>query len=201
MQAAFANEFRATDAAVKVCAAEAQDDMLPMNAESTKKVLCMLTCLPNGIEAMSFEVEGLVQTSLNLGILNTAEDHVLASYCVRSAVETQKYMLVDRIESLMSMLGGTIEVRGDYPGWEYQPESKMRDLMVEVFTEQYGYAPKVEAIHAGVECGMFAGKIPGLECISFGPQLSDIHTFREHMSISSVQRTWKLVVETLKRMK
>ena len=201
MQEAFANEYRSTDAGVKVSVQEAKADAMPLNAESTDKVLCMLTGLPNGIQFMSHEVEGLVQTSLNMGILATEDDVVWVSYCVRSSVETQKFMLVDRLECMMHCLGGSIEVRGDYPGWEYQKESALRDLMVDVFTEQYGHEPKVEAIHAGVECGMFAGKIPGLECVSFGPQLSEIHTFREHMSISSVQRTWKLVVEVLRRMK
>ena len=109
-------------------------------------------------------------------------------------------MLVDRLRALAMQLGGTVEVFGDYPGWEYRPESKLRELMVEIFTEQYGHAPKVEAIHAGLECGMFADKLPGLDCISFGPDLTEIHTCRERMHIASVQRTWKLLTEILRRL-
>ena len=200
LEAAFRNEFCVTDPGVTV-RVSAGGDGLPMDETSTGRVLCLLTCAPNGIQTMSADIEGLVQTSLNLGILSTGEAGVQASYCVRSSVETQKQMLVDRLRCLTEMLGGELTVSGDYPGWEYLQESPLRDLMTAVYTEQYGSAPKIEAIHAGVECGMFAGKLPGLDCVSFGPDLFDIHTFRERMPVSSVQRTWKLVIEVLKRMK
>jgi len=108
---------------------------------------------------------------------------------------------VDRLTCLTELLGGTVEVHGDYAGWQYQQESPLRDLLTEVFVEQYGYEPKIEAIHAGVECGIFAGKLPGLDCVSLGPDLTEIHTCREKMHIASVQRLWALVLETLKRMK
>ena len=200
LEAAFRNEFCVTDPGVTV-RVSAGGDGLPMDETSTGRVLCLLTCAPNGIQTMSADIEGLVQTSLNLGILSTGEAGVQASYCVRSSVESQKQMLVDRLRCLTEMLGGELTVSGDYPGWEYLQESPLRDLMTAVYTEQYGSAPKIEAIHAGVECGMFAGKLPGLDCVSFGPDLFDIHTFRERMPVSSVQRTWKLVLEVLKRMK
>ena len=86
-----------------------------------------------------------------------------------------------------------MEITGNYPAWEYKRDSALRDTMVRVFTEQYGHAPKIEAIHAGLECGLFSGKLPGLDCVSFGPDLLEIHTPREKMSIPSVQRTWKLL--------
>lgn len=200
MEAALKNEFRVTDPGVTVSVSET-DSAVPMDLLSTDRVLCMLTCLPNGIYAMSADIEGLVQTSLNLGMFSTEEDRANADFCVRSSVASQKQMLVDRLESLTKMLGGTITVSGDYPGWEYLQESPLRDLMTEVYTEQCGSAPKIEAIHAGVECGLFAGKLPGLDCVSFGPDLMEIHTFRERMSVSSVQRTWKMVLEVLRRMK
>ena len=148
---------------------------------------------------MSADIEGLVQTSLNLGILKTEGDVLKASFCIRSSVESQKEMLVDRLTALMEQLGGTAEATGDYPGWEYDPDSALRKLMVEVFQEQYGREPKVEAIHAGVECGLFAGKMPGLDCVSIGPDLLEIHTPRERMSISSVQRMWAFLLEVLRR--
>lgn len=201
MLAAFRSEYRTADPDIVLTAEETTAAVMPMDAETTRKAVCMLTCLPNGIQEMSRDIEGLVQTSLNLGILVTEEKRLTAEYCVRSSVETQKAMLVDRLQCLMSCLGGSVEVSGDYPGWEYQKKSPLRDLMTEVFTEQYGHAPKIEAIHAGVECGMFAGKLPGLDCVSFGPDLKEIHTFREHMLIPSVQRTWNLVIEILRRMK
>jgi dipeptidase D len=150
---------------------------------------------------MSADMPGLVQTSLNLGILASGDDFVSASFCVRSSVDSQKLMLVDRLEALARQLGGSTRIEGDYPGWAYRPDSPLRELMTEVFTEQYGRAPKIEAIHAGVECGLFAGKLPGLDCVSFGPDLTEIHTFREKLHIASTQRTWALLTEVLRRMK
>ena len=172
-----------------------------MEQASGAKVLCLLNCAPNGIETMSADIEGLVQTSLNLGIFATEETCVQASFCVRSSVASQKQMLGDRLRCLTEALGGTVTVTGDYPGWQYLQDSPLRDLMSAVYKEQYGSEPKIEAIHAGVECGMLADKLSGLDCVSNGPATSEIHTFREHMPVDSVQRTWKLVVEVLRRMK
>lgn len=200
MAAALQNEYCVTDPGIRVTVT-AGGEGVPMDKTSTDKVITMLTCYPNGIQAMSADIEGLVQTSLNLGILVTKENAVEASFCVRSSVESQKEMLVDRLTWLTEQLGGTVSVSGDYPGWQYRQESPLRDLLTQVFTEQYGHAPVVEAIHAGVECGLFCGKIPGLDCVSVGPDLSEIHTFRERLHIASTQRVWAMVVETLRRMK
>ena len=150
---------------------------------------------------MSADIPGLVQTSLNLGILFTEQASIKASFCVCSSVDSQKEMLVDCLTCLTEALGGTVEISGDYSGREYLQNSPLRDLLVEVFTEQYGHAPKIEAIHAGVECGIFVGKMPGLDCVSIGPDLTEIHTCREKMHISSVQRVWAFLVEVLRRMK
>ena len=194
------SEYHTTDSEVFVSVSMTGSG-LPMDADTTARVLTFLTCAPNGIQVMSADMPGLVQTSLNLGVLTTAETEVQASFCVRSSVESQKQMLVERLTRLNKMLNGTISVSGDYSGWAFRPDSPLRELLTEVFTEQYGYAPKVEAIHAGVECGIFAGKLPGLDCISLGPDLTEIHTCREKMHIASVQRLWTMVLETLKRMK
>lgn len=172
-----------------------------MDAEATDKVICMLTCLPNGIQAMSADIPGLVQTSLNLGILTTTAEELCAVFSLRSSIDSQKEMLKRRMACLMAQLGGRVEFEGEYTGWQYQEHSPLRELMAEVFTEQYGKAPKIEAIHAGLECGLFAGKMPGLDCVSIGPDLLEIHTPRERMSISSVQRVWKFLLEVLKRAK
>ena len=194
------NEYRVTDPGVFVSVTESTAS-IPMNAGTTERVLCFLTCLPNGIQTMSADSPGLVQTSLNLGILNTTETELHSASCVRSSVDSQKQMLVDRIRCLAEMLDGTIEVVGDYAGWAYQQDSTLRDLLVEVFTEQNGYEPKIEAVHAGLECGVFISKLPGLDCVSLGPDLTEIHTCREKLHIASTQRLWALVVEALKRMK
>lgn len=195
------NEYRTTEPGLWLRAERETEEQLPMDKVSTQKVICMLLCLPNGIQAMSAEISGLVQTSLNLGILSTNEEELRASFCVRSSVDSQKEMLKGRLSCLMTQLGGSIEVRGDYAGWQYQEKSPLRDRMIAVFEDQYGKKPRVEAIHAGLECGMFAGKIPQLDCVSIGPDLFEIHTPRERLSISSVQRLWTFLVEVLKRSK
>lgn len=201
MDAALRHEYAAADPDVFVRAEPAQPQMPPMDAASTQRTVCMLCCLPNGIQAMSQDIPGLVQTSLNLGILTTSEQCVQASFCVRSSVATQKEMLVARLRCLMAQLGGSVNVSGDYPAWEYRKDSPLRERMIDVFREQYGHDPKVEAIHAGVECGLFAGKLPGLDCVSFGPDLTEIHTCRERMHIASVQRVWRYTLEVLRRCK
>ncbi len=172
-----------------------------MEVQSQKYVIAALVNLPGGIQRMSVDIPGLVQTSLNMGILQTTEQEVTMSFAVRSSVGTEKDEVVSRLANLMGLLGGTAENSGDYPAWEYNRDSKLRDLMVEVFKEQYGREPTVEAIHAGLECGLFSGKIPGLDCISFGPDMTDIHTTGECMNIASVQRTWKYILEVLRRLK
>ena len=98
------------------------------------------------------------------------------------------------------MFGGTYSCAGAYPAWEYKKESRLRDVMVPVYTEMFGKEPKVEAIHAGLECGLFSEKLPGLDCVSIGPQMHDIHTSRERLEIASTERTWKFLLEVLKNL-
>ena len=194
-------EYQATDPGVFLSVQTSEPELAPMDGESSRRILTFLTCAPNGIQAMSAEIPGLVQTSLNLGILTTGTELVDASFCVRSSIDSQKQMLVERLECLTAELGGSISVSGSYSGWQYRPDSPLRELLTEVFTRQYGCAPKIDAIHAGLECGIFAGKLPGLDCVSLGPDLTEIHTSRERLHIASVQRLWAMLLEALKRMK
>ena len=194
-------EHRTTDPELFLRAEPSHWEGSPMDRTSTERAVCLLTCLPNGVQAMSGDIPGLVQTSLNLGILTTGVEELRACFSVRSSLGSQKEALKDRLTCLTQALGGRTQYSGDYPAWEYREESPLRDRMVQVFREQYGRAPKVEAIHAGVECGLLAGKIPGLDCVSIGPDLLEIHTPRERMSISSVQRVWAFLLEVLKRSK
>ncbi|MBQ3545357.1 MAG: aminoacyl-histidine dipeptidase [Lachnospiraceae bacterium] len=209
------NEYRLTDSDVKVVV-EKYDGNLDENTnvdfkiniskekvftdDSTKKVITALVNLPGGIEKMSRDFEGLVQTSLNMGILKSMKDKVVFSFCVRSSVESEKIELVQRLKCLMEILGGNVECKGDYPAWEYKEDSMLREIMIEIYKELYGNQPMVDAMHAGVECGLFAGNLPGLDCISFGPDIFDIHTPKERLSISSVERTWKFLLAVLKRL-
>lgn len=176
-------------------------DMLPMSKESSDTVIKFLFCAPNGVQVMSAQIEGLVQTSLNLGILISEEKCVRIRFSVRSSIESQKRMLISKLRCLADIFGGSFSTSGDYPGWAYRQDSPLRKLLTEVFVEQYGKEPVIEAIHAGLECGLFISKRPGLDCVSIGPDIKEIHTFREKLYIGSTQRTWELLKEVLKRMK
>ncbi|MGN1031632.1 MAG: aminoacyl-histidine dipeptidase [Butyricicoccaceae bacterium] len=201
-QEIFAAEYHAADPALTVTAAPGESGKYgAMDNDSTTRVIAALVNLPGGIQRMSADIDGLVQTSLNMGVLKSSDDEVIMSFAVRSSVGTEKEELISRLNNLMAILGGRVERSGDYPAWEYNRDSKLRDLMIEVFKEQYGREPVVQALHAGVECGLFAGKLPGLDCVSFGPDMTDIHTTNERMSVESVQRTWKYTLEVLKRLK
>ena len=142
-----------------------------------------------------------VQTSLNMGILEQTEDEISMTFSVRSSVTSEKEWLMRQMEHLTKVFGGYCRISGVYSAWEYQPDSKIRPLMIETYEEITGKKPETAAIHAGVECGIFSEKLPGLDCISYGPQINDIHTTRERISISSVKRNWELTVEVLKKLK
>ncbi|MCR5283768.1 MAG: aminoacyl-histidine dipeptidase [Lachnospiraceae bacterium] len=203
-QEIFKREYAATEPSLVLTLTKTEDakgrELLPFDEAFTKKLISLLRLVPNGIQSMSRDIPGLVQTSLNLGILKTAENTVSASYLVRSSLESEKREVIGRISALIKLLGGQMDVAGEYPAWEYKQESPLRELMKEVFFEQYNREPVLQTIHAGVECGIFAQKIEDLEAVSFGPDLTDIHSPKEAMDIASVQRTWKYLLEVLRKM-
>ena len=166
----------------------------------SEAVLGLLNAVPNGVQAMSGDIPGLVQTSLNLGILTTDADAVCLTFSVRSSVNREKFGLIDQLKALAARFGGSYSETGEYPAWEYQKDSRLREVMVEVFEAQYGRKPVVEAIHAGLECGIFSDRLPGLDAVSFGPQMHDIHTSRERLDIASTARTWEYLVAVLERL-
>lgn len=198
---ALQNEFAVSDPNVRVTAVRCDAPEDALDADSTARVLDFLSLVPNGVQAMSMDIEGLVQTSCNLGILDVSGTHLHACSAIRSALASQKQMVYDRVAALCARLGGSVRPTGDYPGWAYLRQSPLREVMVRVFTEQYGREPTVEAIHAGLECGLFADKLEGLDAVSFGPALYDIHTTHERMSISSMQRTWEYLCQVLCQLK
>ena len=195
-------EFQTSDPGITVsCRKLDSGNKSVLHGSAASKVLFFLRMMPNGIQNMSMDIEGLVETSLNAGIMKLTEEMFSVCFAVRSSVTSRKMEVADRLSFLTEFLGGEISLNGDYPAWEYKADSAMRELMAETYRDLFGEEAKIEAIHAGLECGLFSGKIPGLDCISFGPNMYDIHTPKERLSISSAQRTWKLIVEFLKRLK
>jgi dipeptidase D len=143
----------------------------------------------------------LVETSLNLGIVQTSATEISLCYCVRSSVDESFEELTGRLEKTALDYGAGYSIKGRYPAWEFAEVSPLRQQMAEIYQDMFGKEPVVDVMHAGVECGQLARKIPGLDCVSFGPNLYDIHTPKERMSISSTQRTYAFVLEILKRTK
>lgn len=175
-------------------------ELCVLSGEQSLKTIYLLNALPWGVQAMSSAMKGLVETSLNPGLLSMEEGRLHIGISVRSSVESAKEALIDRLKSLACLAGVDVEVTGEYPGWNYRKDSPLREKMVETYRRVYRREPKVRAIHAGVECGLLISKIPGLDCVSIGPDMKDIHTFEERLSISSTARVWDYLVELLANM-
>ena len=202
MQAAWREEYAGTDEGITVTVTEeGEQDVKVLHPTSKEKVVFFLVNVPYGVQKMSGTIKGLVETSTNIGILKTSENEVLGSSSIRSSVETARDALSDKIEYLTEFLGGEYERQGVYPAWEYRKDSPLRDKMVEVYEEMYGQKPNVVAIHAGLECGLFYKKMEGLDCVSLGPDMKDIHTSEEVLSVSSTERVWKYLVRVLGALK
>lgn len=192
------NKSREKELFIKASASVCHADRV-FDSDSTERVLAFLTLLPNGVMAMSADIDGLVETSLNVGILRTNDHEVVSGSAVRSSIETAKHKISLQVETLAKTLGGYMETRGAYPGWQFDPDSKLRADMVRIYREMFGKDAKVEALHAGLECGIMVSKIPGLDCVSFGPNILDIHTTKERLSISSTSRMWAYLLEILRQ--
>lgn len=165
--------------------------------ESTANALACIGKLPNGVIAMSEDVEGLVETSLNLGVLSLEGESLHLQYAARSSIDQAKEELCRHMGQIAEKYKAAVEVKNAYPGWAYRKESLLRDKMVRVYEQMYGKKPMLEAIHAGLECGILAGKIDNLDCVSIGPDLENVHTAQERMSIDSVGRVWAYLLEVL----
>ncbi len=196
-------EIRASFAEPEVTVQAYDVDALGGNALSTEdsaKVIGLLQSLPNSVQAMSVAMPGLVQTSLNMGIAKLEEESLKLTFSVRSSVNQEKQDLLRKLKETVEFYGGSYSQMGEYPAWEYKEESLLRDTMVRVYKDMYGKDAQVVAIHAGLECGLLSEKLPGLDCVSIGPEMHDIHTSRERLGIASVERTWAFVKEVLKQL-
>ena len=169
-----------------------------ISVEDSKNLIALLCELPSGIIAMSSDIEGLVETSLNMGILRLEGDKAEISFSVRSAKGAEKQALGDRLERIAKAHGADYSTRGEYPAWEYKKDSHLRDVMKKVYEDMYGSSPEIVIIHAGLECGIFSEKIEGLDCVSIGPNNYDIHTTEERLSLSSLKRVWEFLLQVLR---
>lgn len=170
-----------------------EDTCEVIHPNSFEKLLFMLTFIPNGVQTMSADIEGLVESSLNIGIFKTEADRAEIYTSIRSSKSSYKYHVSDKLEYLTSFMGGEYVKRWEYPAWEYRKDSRLREHFQRINKEMYGKMMKVEAIHAGLECGLIAEKMPHLDMVSIGPDMHDVHTIEERLSISSTIRVYKLL--------
>lgn len=178
-------------------AAKAPAAWLPLTAEDTKRVISLLTELPQGIQRMDDNIPGMVETSLNWGVATLDSGKFIMRAAVRSSVSTAKDALFEKLAWIAESCGACMDISGEYPAWEWVDKSVLRDKMARIYREMFGKDLVIETIHAGVECGLLSEKIPGMDAVSMGPNIIDIHTPREHLSISSVQRMWDFIVRII----
>ncbi len=198
---AIKNEYAITDPDMEIKISNEGNVVIDaVNAADSKRIIELLNCMPNGIQAMSHDIEGLVETSLNLGILNLLEDEIKYSCSLRSSVDTAKAALKRKVSMVAKAFGCKVSIHGDYPAWEYKRESEFRDELVKIYTDMNGEAPVIETIHAGVECGLLASKLSGLDAVSIGPEMYDIHTPKERLSIASTERVYDYVRKVIESM-
>ena len=198
---ALENEYRATEKKIRVRLFPTRSSFTPMDEDSTRRAATFLFCAPNGVQMMSAEVPGLVQTSLNFAQVYTEDDKMVCRFMVRSSVNSQAAEIAHRVMALTRAMGGEAHIPAAYSAWQYRPDSRLREVMTDAFRTVYGAEPRIAALHASLECGILSGKMPDLDCISFGPDVVNVHTPRERLKIASTWRTWALLRETLRRLK
>lgn len=198
LEAILNNEYAGKEENILITLRKLEESSATMaDEQSTKRIYEYLCAVPDGVIAMSGLNPGFVETSLNLGVLKLTEAGLEVDYALRSSIEQSKLYLRDRVDMITRAFGGYCEFSGDYPGWEYKANSPLREKMIRVYEACYGSSPEVTAIHAGLECGILLQKKKDLDCISFGPDIYDIHTTKERMPVYSVKRTWEYLLAIL----
>lgn len=196
------NEYRAIDKLLSITAAETQNHTGQMfTNDLTSNIIDFMAGVPNGVQYMNMEIKGLVQTSLNNGILEEKDGKIKFTTSVRSSVKSALDEIIDILRIQALRCGGEFVKVSEYPAWEYSPDSPVRDAAVHVYKKLYGKEPVITAIHAGLECGLLKKTLPGVDAVSFGPNLHDVHTPNEHMEIASVERVWKFLLAYLAELK
>ena len=187
-------EYQITDPGLAIsCTWQDVDPKEPRTAfikKDTRRIIRFLMAVPDGLIEYMPGFDRMPQTSLNMGILKTAADGIEATFLVRSALNSQREMMNDRLKCIAAQFDGRVDVKGSYPAWEYRPQSDFRDMLVSLYKESTGKEPTVSVTHGGLECGLLSDKLPGLDCVSIGPRMSGIHTPKEKLHIASTAATW-----------
>lgn len=196
----FIDEHMETDANIKLNIVEIEKQEKAFSKNTLNKIILAIYLLPNGIQTMSTSLEGLPESSMNVGVIKCFEDEISIIASIRSAVASRKTEIMERVLLLIEQLEGKVEFKGDYPAWEYNPNSKLKEKCIEVYKKLTGEEPKIDIIHAGLECGILSKKIPDMDLISFGPNIYHPHSPNETVSISSVDRVWEFLLCLIKEL-
>lgn len=179
---------------------EAARDKVINKAISHSLVSAVFAC-PNGVQGMSLAIPGLIETSCNLASVKmVSADRIEVTVHQRSSVDSRRDEIADRVKALFSMIGADVAFDDAYVGWAPNPDSKVLKIAEQSFEDLFHHKPKVEALHAGLECGLFLEKMPNLDMVSFGPTLKDIHSPNEKANIASAGEFWKLLTDMLRRL-
>ena len=198
-QALLKNEYASPEPGLSVEATEkGEETVSALTERCTRLAADALISLPDSVMAMSADMPGLVQTSINFGILELRDTELYFVNTARSSMTSQKMWILNKVKAIVALAGGKTEITGNYPGWSYNPNSVLKDTILSAYKRLFGKEATVDAVHAGIECGLFADSIANLDCVSIGPEMADVHTPNEHFSISSAKRTYDLLCEVLK---
>lgn len=201
IQEVFQNEYATSDSNLFIGQRIIEKTQKVLSQDSKKNLIAILRLVPFGVQTMSADIENLVESSNNIGILEIKDNAIIFHNAIRSSVKSRKDEINKRIQVICDLTGASMELFSDYPEWQYKVDSPIRDLMLEVYQEMYGKKAQVEAIHAGLECGFLKEKIGDIDMISLGPSIYDAHTPKEHLSISSTKRVFEFLCAVLKRIK
>lgn len=171
-----------------------------ISAEESLQLISAVFACPNGVQSMSRAVEGLVETSCNLASVKISGEKITVTVHQRSSVDSRRDEIADRVKALFEIIGYEVTFDDAYVGWSPNPDSVLLNKAKESYRSLFGTDPKIEALHAGLECGLFLEKMPELDMISFGPTLKDIHSPSERAYIPSVEEFWKFLCDLLKRL-
>ena len=201
MQKEWSNELSVSDPKVELLVKDSRtSDVQKINKEAARKLILLLNTLPNGVQTMSSKLAGMVESSLNLAVIQVQDEAITLSFSTRSNVGSLKQQLNSVLQDFAEMNGLHFSKTAEYPEWEMKPESELLKKAVDTYRQLTGKEAAVSAIHAGLECGVFLSKKPEMEAISIGPNMWDVHSVKERLSISSTQRTWEYLKTLLEEM-
>ena len=189
------------DPDIKISLTEEKEKQQAYSSEDTQKVISLINAVPHGVTRMSADIEGLVETSNNFATMGIENEVLTLLSSQRSSIETQLEYIISKVESVAELAGAAYETNEGYPGWEPNPKSNILALCKNVYKELFGKEPHVEAIHAGLECGLIGAKFDGMDMISYGPTLKNPHSPEEKLHLPSIPKIWDFTVELLKAIK